>query len=186
MVLRNFLILILLITVLTGCSTNHTNEQSQLDQYEVSNTVAEIKKGDFIYRLVTEKKVYQNNDSINLYAELEYVGDKDKIKIYHGATPIYFPMSEKTRGYQIPYNTTDPLRTTILKKGEPLIKEYGGSGSYSQEDKEAYIDFMKSVMDHTLPKGYYVVDGYVDFYVIEENEEEKDYRINAQVDFKVK
>ncbi|SDM59852.1 hypothetical protein SAMN05518871_101632 [Psychrobacillus sp. OK028] len=89
----------------------------------------------------------------------------------------------------IEYGMNEPLLSTKLIKGEPLRKEYrGGSGSYVSEDKKDYIDFIRQIMKQEFPEGNYVVNGVADFYVISnvQTEQEKKYKIKAQVEFKVK
>lgn len=166
-----------------------TSSASELDYYTVSNTSSETTEGDFIYRLSTEKGEYRENESVKIYAELEYIGDEEKITIYHAASPFYFPMVEKTRGYMIEYPMNEPLERTNLVKGKPLRKQYTRSGGYGSQDGKEYVNFMKSFLENGVPTGYYIVSGFADFYV-ESNEngkqEKKDFNIKAQIDFKVK
>ncbi|MBO8171515.1 MAG: hypothetical protein H0Z33_06480 [Bacillaceae bacterium] len=160
-----------------------------MDDFQVQNTQDEVTEGDFTYRLVTEKKEYQQGEPVRIYAELVYTGDREEITIYHAASPFYFPMVEKTRGFTIDYPMEQPLVSTTLKKGEPIQKEYRRSGGYGSQDEKAYIDFMKSFLEEGFPAGYYVVNGFADFYVEwDENGEKvkRDYRIEAEIDFKVK
>lgn len=41
---------------------------------QLKPTRAEETKGDFIYRIITEKGEYYEGEPVHLYAELEYVG----------------------------------------------------------------------------------------------------------------
>ena len=74
----------------------------------------------FVYRLSTEKDVYDEFGDTAIFAELMYVGEKNSIDIYHAASPFYFPLEERTRGFEIDYAMDDPLLTALLIKGEPL------------------------------------------------------------------
>lgn len=80
---------------------------------------------------------------------------------------------------------TDPLITTTLTKGEPLREGYSGSGGYSDLDDADYINFTKQVINSKFPQGYYVVNGYADFYTTAPDGEQTDYKIHAEIDFKV-
>ncbi|MDX1806422.1 MAG: hypothetical protein R3267_05320 [Paenisporosarcina sp.] len=146
----------------------------------------EITEGDFIYRLVSEKEEYVENGPVKLYAELEYIGEKEKIEISHAASPFYFLVVEKNRNYQIDYGMNEPLLHTTLIKGVPLREEYSPSGGYSSQDDKEYIDFMKHIMNNEFPLGHYVVNGGTHFFVAGvDTEEEKKFRIDSEIAFKV-
>lgn len=153
---------------------------------DVLETRKEITEGDFVYRIVSEKDDYVENEPVKLYAELEYIGDMEKIEIFHALSPFYFPMVEKTRNYEMDYFMIEPAELTTLIKDEPFRQEYSpGVVCCSQDDKE-YIDFMKRIMNSEFPIGHYVVNGSADFYVTDANTgEEKKYEINAKIEFKV-
>jgi hypothetical protein len=167
---------IILVLLLASCASKDDvdNSTSQLDDYEVFKTRAEVTKDDFIYRLVTEKGEYHKNDTIRIYAELEYIGDNDKVTIYHSASPFYFHMVEKTRNYEIHYPMDQPLLSSTLIKGKPLRQEYNRSGGYDSEGPEEYVSFMKEFLKNGFPSGYYVMTGLADFYVkLDEDEKER-------------
>lgn len=173
---------------LFGCQQNNNekvdNEPSDTQTLE---TKTEVIEADFEYRLVTEKAEYSKNEPIKIYAELEYTGDKGEIEIFHSASPFYFPMVETTRNYEIGYVMEEPLLSTKLIKGEPLRKEYRGSGGYGSQNKKEYMKFIKQIMNQEFPEGHYVVNGIADFGVIanEETGQKKNYKIKAQVEFRV-
>lgn len=72
-------------------------------------TSTEVRIGDFVYRLSTEKEEYNGDEPIIIHAELEYVGDQEQIDISHAASPFYFPIKETTRNYDIPYAMEEPM-----------------------------------------------------------------------------
>jgi hypothetical protein len=155
-------------------------------EQDVLGSRKEITEGDFIYRLVSEKEEYVENGQVKLYAELEYIGEEEKIEISHAASPFYFPMIEKTRNYQIDYGMNEPLLHTTLIKGEPLREEYSPGGGYGSQDDKEYIDFMKHIMNSEFPIGHYVVKGGAHFFVTGvDTEEEKKFRIDSEIAFKV-
>jgi hypothetical protein len=173
--------------VLTSCSSSGgTNDKKQgyNSHNEAITTQAEVREGDFIYRLVSEQGTYEGNDSVMMYAELEYIGEKSEVTIFHSASPFNFPIVEKTRDYAIPYVMNEPLLNTTLIHGEPLREKYGRSGGYGSNDEEGYVKFMKSFLKDGFPSGYYIVDGFADFY-IESDKGKTDYTIKAQIQFAV-
>ncbi|UVI33067.1 hypothetical protein [Paenibacillus spongiae] len=176
---------------ITGCGSKEKQESEdpgtvKVDILNKQNAVTA--DGDFIYRLVTEKAEYSLGETVKIYAELEYIGEQDSITIYHAASPFSFPIEERTRGYSIGYNMNTPLLNTTLKRGEPLREEYKNSGGFGETDERAYIDFIKSLWADGFPAGYYVVDGFADFYVeskVDGEDKEEDYTIKSQIDFTV-
>jgi hypothetical protein len=97
-------------------------------------------------------------------------------------------MTEKMRDFSIGYGMDQPLLNTTLIKGEPLREVYRKSGGYGSQDEEEYVSFLKSFLKNGFPDGYYVVNGFASFYT-ESNQggelEKEDFKIKAQIDFKV-
>jgi hypothetical protein len=183
--MRFCLLLFGVIFVLSGC--NSTENKPRSNSNTVLESKQEIREGDFVYRLFTEKEQYDEDGSVKITAELEYVGDKEKIEIFHAASPFSFPMFEKTRNYHIDYPMNEPLLSTIIVKGTPLRKEYtGGAGGYSMEDDKEFVNFMKKIMDEKFPTGEYEVNGVASFFVKTDTvENQKSYMLKAQIGFRV-
>lgn len=183
-----WLMLAMIFTV-TACGTSESLPSTSGGEGKELTTKQEVTDGDFVYRLVTEKAQYDKDEDVILYAELEYIGDDESIKIYHAASPFYFNIYEKTRDYYISYAMNEPLIETELKKDEPLREDYRKSGAYSEHDDKKYVDFMKEFWQGKhFPTGEYEVEGLADFFIYadEKKEETKNYRIKAEVAFKVK
>ncbi|GGI10079.1 hypothetical protein [Gottfriedia solisilvae] len=186
------LLTVMFVFMLSSCSSNEESKKKEsiLDEYKVMNSHSEVRVKDFIYRIVSEKQEYANNEKVKIYAELEYVGNEEQVTIYHAASPFYFNLKEKTRNYDIVYGMNQPLVKTTIVKGKPLREEYFiGNGSYSGDDPKEYVDFMKKIMDtKRLPYGYYILNGNADFYVetVKSGKNVQiEYNINSPIDFKV-
>jgi len=186
------LLTVMFVFMLSSCSANEESKKKEsiLDEYQVMNSHSKVRVKDFIYRIVSEKQEYANNEKVKIYAELEYVGNDDQVTIYHGESPFYFNLKEKTRNYDIGYAMNEPLIKTTIVKGKPLREEYRvGSGGYSGDDPKEYVDFMKKIMDtKRLPYGYYILNGNADFYVetVKNGKNVQiEYNINSPIDFKV-
>lgn len=184
------LLTVMFVFLVSSCSVNEETKkkESVLDKYNVMNNQSEVKVKDFIYRIVSEKQEYQNSESVKIYAELEYVGNEEKVTIYHSASPFHFNLLEKSRNYEIGYRMDEPLVKTTIVKGKPLREEYiVGSGGYSGDDSKEYVDFMKKIMNTgQLPYGYYILNGKADFYVETVKNIKTEYNISSPIDFKVK
>lgn len=172
-----------------GNSANESDITDKLAEYDVQQTSDEVTEGDFIFRIVSEKEEYQENEEVNMYGEIEYIGEKDEVDIFHSSSAILFPLKEQVRGYDIGFAVNDIGITTTLKKGEPYRESFQKSGGFSEnQDPKDYVDFMKKLFEmEGLPAGYYTVKGQTDFYVKNENEEELGEKVNltAEIDFKV-
>ncbi|MET3196495.1 hypothetical protein [Bacillus sp. OAE603] len=186
------LLTVVFIFILSSCSTNQETKkkESVLDNYNVMNNHSEVRVKDFIYRIVSEKQEYANDEKVKIYLELEYVGNEEQVTIYHAESPFYFNLKEKTRNYDIVYGMNQPLVKTTIVKGRPLREEYKvGSGGYSGDDPKEYVDFMKKIMDtKRLPYGYYILNGKTDFYVetVKNGKNVQiEYNISSPIDFKV-
>lgn len=183
-----FLIIIsTIVFLLAGCSEDAKPGEQNIVEEPPIDSKAEVAEGDFIYRLVSEKSVYAEGEKVEVYAELEYVGDEPEIAIAHAASPFYFPLKEKTRNFEIIYGMDEPLVVTELKKGVPLREQYKGGGGYDSQDPKEYIDFIKAVMEvsqkGTLPWGDYLMSGLASFNAIYDSEENQKIDLKAEIEF---
>lgn len=145
-------------------------------------------EGDFEYRLYTEQETYSEYATPAIFAELTYIGEEESIDIYHAASPFYFPMKERTRGFDIDYAMNEPLLMTTLKKGMPLREKYSFASGYSDADHKAYIDFIDDVMNNGFPEGDYMVNGLANFFIQDDHEasDNEKFDLKATIGFPVK
>jgi hypothetical protein len=174
---------VLFIIFIPGCKTSNLVDNSDLKKYEVTQTSDETVQGDFIFRVKSEKAEYKEGETIKLFGEIEYIGEKDRVTIHHSSSAILFPMKEKVRGYEIGSAVNDIGLTTIIKKGDPYREVFGKSGGYSEDqDPKEYVDFMKDFLNNAgFPAGHYVVNASTDFSV----EAGDHVRIEGNVNFEV-
>lgn len=172
---------------LIACGVDEPLKQpaDDLTDITVNSAQSDAVQGDFIYRLISEKEQYTEGEEIKMYAELEYNGVQENIEISHAASPFHFPLYEETREYAVEYAMNEPLLTTRLTKGEPLKEYYSGSGGYSAEEDDAYIEFVQRIMEKEFPPGYYKVDGFANFTATSSDGSATPHEIHAQIDFKV-
>ena len=178
---------LILSLLLVACGVDETQEDpaNDLSDFTVTASQAESAKNNFVYRLVSEKEQYTEGKEVEIYAELEYIGEEQSMEISHAASPFYFPIYEKTRDYSVEYVMNEPLLTTRLIQDEPLRERYSGNGGYSEEDDDTYIEFVQGVMDNEFPPGFYILSGYADFTAINTDNSSSHYHIPAQIEFKV-
>lgn len=147
-----FVIISTIAFLLAGCSGDSKLDEQNVVKEPSIVSKAEVSEGDFVYRLLSEKSEYSEGEKVEVYAELEYVGDEPEIKIAHAASPFSFPMKEKTRNFEIGYMMNLPQFVTVLKKGMLLRERYEGGGGYGSQDPKEYVDFIKA-LEETFKKG---------------------------------
>lgn len=184
---RIFLSLFIFSLLLNGCSASY-EKNVNVEDFEVENTIAEVAEGDYIFRLVSEKEQYTNTEEVNLYGEIIYTGEKDEVEINHSSSAILFNIFEEVRQYEIGDGVHDIGLTTTLKRNEPHREHYGKSAGYDADSDKAYVQFVEDFIEQDgFPTGYYTVNGFTDFAVFEDGDDESaiHYNIKATIDFKV-
>ncbi|SEP14745.1 hypothetical protein [Paenibacillus sp. OV219] len=185
-----FIIISTIAILLAGCLEDSKPDEQNIAKEPPFGSKAEFAEGDFVYRIVSEKPVYAEGERVEVYAELEYVGDEPEIEIAHSASPFSFPMKETIRGYDLLYMMNQPRIVTHLKKGVPLKEPFKGAGGYGSQDPKDYVDFMKNVAEASkkgsLPLGEYHVFGSADFEPIYDSEGSQDNErlsLKAEIEF---
>ncbi|WP_142827361.1 hypothetical protein [Planococcus soli] len=176
---------LILLQAACGAENAGNENMNKLTDFQVISPHSESSEADFIYRLATDRDQYTEGEEIIIQAELEYTGEAETIEISHAASPFYFPLREETRAYAVEYPMNEPLLITKLTRGEPLQERYAGSGGYSAEEDDAYIEFVENVMKEQFPTGYYKIEGYADFSAINADGSSTPYTISATIDFMV-
>lgn len=189
--MRKVLYVVLSILVLSACGAkkNTNTKHEPIDKDEIAYPIeTEVTTGDFVYRLYSEKEIYEEYAMPDIYAELVYIGNEESIDISHAASPFYFPIHEKTRDYEIDYAMNEPLITTTLQKGEPLREKYSFAGGYSDQNNQEYIDFIDTILNEGFPTGEYTVNGMADFFTKNPKEatDPDKFNMNAKIGFTIK
>lgn len=179
-ILRKLFFLLSCLVVLSACVPTEKDEPNNVST--LPPAIAEIQEGDFIYKLSTEKDVYDTFGGTAIFAELTYVGEMESIDIYHAASPFYFPLEERTRGIEVDYAMNEPLIVTTLKKDEPFQQRYNFAGGYSDQDEEQYVEFVKTVMNKGFPEGEYIIHGSAEFTTIDPSVATDEERFNLKAD----
>lgn len=166
---------------LIGCS-GKTFDSKKVVDYDVKHSETEVEEGDFIFRLVSAKEIYQVGEEVELYAEVIYTGNEPSVTIEHASEAVIFPMQEKVRNYEISAGVNDIALSTKLEQEKPYKVVYSKSGvGYGDEDPADYQAFVKKILNREgFPAGYYEVNGETDFYLQQEH-----IQMEAEIDFKV-
>jgi len=187
--------LLIIMMLLTACGQDSSvpkqadtltnNEDNMLSpSAKVSDLRVEIREGDFLLAIYSEKSQYKLNEPISVYAELMYTGDEKEVTISHAMSPIGFGTEETTRNYPSTSIMDQPLVHTTLKQNEPLKIDYSFSGWYSSSDKQEYIDFITSLSNKVYPQGHYKITARASF-TNESVTPAKDYGFHTVVEFDV-
>jgi len=141
-------------TVDLGCCVKSITirETAMLGVNSVTHT-----SNDFIMTLNSDKKVYKTTDIINIWGTLEYIGDKNKVKIWHSCPFMLFSITDGN-DFNIGGITMSILTSSVLTKNTVYHFDYQKSGGWSADapDAKFWEDFF-SEPDLLLPAGEYTI-----------------------------
>jgi len=159
-----FIISVLTISISVGCSDRTAFEgKTGLEAGEAAETAGGSAEADqqyiklFELNLYSDETTYKTTDKITIWATLKYIGENEKIKIWHADPYISFTITDGND-----FNTggafDEILATTELEKGQLYRFDYSKSGGFAAEDPKA--EFWKKFYaekDLYLPEGEYTV-----------------------------
>ena len=121
---------------------------------EISSTCT---ANDFVLKLFADKENYTTNEAIQIWATLEYVGEKDSVTIWHGLPYIVFSITDGA-DFNVDGMVLTVLTSTELNKGEVYEFDYVKSGGFSADDPNAeFWEKFYQEEDLKLPAGTYTV-----------------------------
>jgi len=118
---------------------------------------------DFEMALFSGKKTYKTTEAIEIWAELEYVGEGGNITIWSGIPPLSFSLTDGG-DFNIGTITLTVLKPTTLEKGE--IYSFKGdkdSGWLPKDSTAGYWETFLVEEDMRLPAGKYTITAEGDF-----------------------
>lgn len=108
--IQKIFLLIFILIALVACGT------AKQDNEQIFSKDKKDIMGDFIFQLKSEKDTYTQNEPLQIYAELEYVGESDEITIYHASSPFILELKELNTNFDFGYAMDTPLLSSTLKK----------------------------------------------------------------------
>jgi hypothetical protein len=179
--MKRFLSLLLITLAATSCGNSDTStDRVKKEKTIVSNNqmISEVKVGDFVLQIISEKSAYKVNEDVKISARLKYVGKGKKQKIFHAASPFTFGVFEANRKIGLLSVMDQPLLSSELKRDEWLEKPHTKSAVYLNDDPN--IDFQKEYMQNPgFPAGEYRIKVTADFFV-KVGDEEVDYKFSTK------
>ncbi|WP_210468710.1 hypothetical protein [Sporosarcina sp. 6E9] len=184
--MKRMMSLLALVFILVACGTTNNGSSSDIKD-SLPPSENNVKEGDFVYRLFSEKDVYDEFDDLAVFAELTYVGDEESIEIYHAASAFHFPLKERTREFEVGYAMNEPLLMTKLLKDEPYREKYAFAGGYSDDDTVEYRQFVQTIIEKGCPEGEYIMNGSAQFDTIDPSvaTDDQKFNMNASIGFTV-
>ena len=184
--MQRIIYLVALIFIVVACGTTNNGSGSDIKD-SLPPTENEVKEGDFVYRIFSEKDVYNEFGDIAVFAELTYVGDEESIEIYHAESAFHFPFEERTREFEVGYAMNEPLLTTKLLKDEPFRQVYSFAGGYSDQDTEEFQEFVQTIIEEGFPEGEYIINGSAQFDTTDPAvaTDDQKFNMNASIGFTV-
>ena len=135
---------------------------------------------DSVFKLTirTDKDEYAADEAVSCYAALEYVGGADSITIYSGDPLVYFTI--KGGKFTGDYAISDILKSTTLKKNEPVRFDFAKSGGYSADDEDAaFWESWYAEPELKLPAGEYTISATVEGFFDENDYAGTAYKLTA-------
>ncbi|MEN6314677.1 MAG: hypothetical protein ABFD25_10560 [Clostridiaceae bacterium] len=111
----------------------------------------------FELNLYSDETTYKTTDKITIWATLKYIGENEKIKIWHADPYISFTITDG-KDFNTGGAFDEILATTELEKGQLYRFDFSKSGGFTAEDPKA--EFWKKFYaekDLYLPEGEYTV-----------------------------
>ena len=125
-----------------------------------ANSITDNSNG-FIMTLNSDRHSYSTADTIKIWGTLEYVGNKERIEIWHGCPFMHFSIAggdERDFGRVLGGGQADVLASSIMEKGRVYHFDYQKSGGWSANDPDAeYWKNFFNEKDLLLPVGEYTV-----------------------------
>jgi len=120
---------------------------------------------DFVLTLHADKDTYSTDEAIHIGATLEYVGQKEKITIWHGLPYIVFSITDGA-DFNVNGIIQTVLTSSVLYKGEQYHFDYVKSGGYDPDAPDgAFWESFFQEKELRLPAGTYTISADGAFYL---------------------
>lgn len=165
------------VIVLAGCSQTQVQEVKD-PGYQIFTAEDE----NFQVKTYINKLEFEENEEINIYSTIEYVGENNSISVWSGE-PYFHHLIHNGEEYINDDTIETILKETVLKKGDIHTIPFSKSGGYSQDDPKA--EFWKqyfSEKELKLPKGDYTFTAKTGFFLDMDQQES----ITLKTEFVVK
>jgi len=156
------------LSLATSCSISEAQVEKPLiplnsQKHSITSDSNSVQSNDFVLRMISTKEEYIVGEKVELYAELEYVGQQPEIIITHAASPIGISLHENNSNIGFGYVMDQPLISTILKQGNAFRQEYKFSGFSLDGSNKEYKELYNQLADGHFSKGEYVMTAKANF-----------------------
>jgi len=112
---------------------------------------------DFIMTLNTDSITYSTTDAVKIWGTLEYVGDNDTVKIWHGCPFMLFSITDGNH-FNVDAMQVFILTTSRLESNKVYHFDFQKSGAYDADAPDAeFWEKFYSESDLYLPEGEYTI-----------------------------
>jgi len=177
------------LSLATSCSISEAQVEKPLiplnsQKHSITSDSNSVQSNDFVLRMISTKEEYIVGEKVELYAELEYVGQHPEITITHAASPIGITLHENNSNIGFGYVMDQPLVTTVIQKEYAFQQEYKFTGLSFDDSKKEYKELYSQLADGHFPKGEYVMTAIARFNDIT-NDQKDEYEMQVTTSFKV-
>ena len=173
-----YVLIMVTVLILAGCSQAGANPE----ETDARPLVFEARDQNFEVKTYIDKLEYDEDEEIEVYSTIEYIGENDSVKIWSGEPYFHHRIHDGSKfiNSDIVLNV---LKETVLKKGEVYTIPFSKSGGFTQEDPD--IEFWEQYFSEEalkLPAGDYTFTAVTDFCLDMDQKEE----VTVKTEFKVK
>lgn len=175
--IKPYLLVVLMLFVLTACSANKV-QTTQPDGHNTTTTTLvdgpdtfTAENDDFRIKTTINKITFKQEEVINLYSTIEYIGSNENISIWSGE-PYFHHTIYKGNECINGEITHTILKNTVLQKGEVYTIAFSKNGGFDPNDPNA--EFLKQYLadkELKLPAGEYTFTAKTAFAMDQEQKE---------------
>jgi hypothetical protein len=176
--MKKWIVIVFCMILFTGCDKkpemkpenqsevqgNNKSQNQMYEEYDTSEWISLTSKDDqFKVTVFINKFTFNENEKIDMFSTVEYLGDKEEIDTWAGRPNfkyiIYDGENYYSEGMQL-----DVLEKTTFQKGEVYTYPFKKSGGWSEDDESA--DYWRAYYtdpELRLPAGTYEIRAYCDF-----------------------
>lgn len=164
-----FVLALMLMLLPMGCGNASISENEAVPEQAEADRSERIEalstENDFVLTLHADRSTYSTDEVIHIGATLEYVGQKEKVTIWHGLPYVVFSITDGA-DFNVNGIIQTVLTSSTLYKGEQYHFDYVKSGGFDPDAPDgAFWESFFEEKELRLPAGTYTISADGAFYL---------------------